>query len=466
MNRKNGQGDSNTDFFLKFISKQENQKQPKIDNKKNQEIKVPDLIQKTLSTVSKVFNSINTILDKIILNKQMLKIFSFFLALGLVLSMNGGNFSKLLESQNAGQYFENVPVKVIGLQNDYDETGIPKTVSVSVIGSSLSLNSLKLSGNYYAYADLSGFGPGNHMIELKTENFPKDLKVTVVPQTVSVSISTKVTKAFDLGYKFINTKNLAKDLSVSINSMSIDKVDVSGSQDNISRIVEVKANIDLEGISKSFEQSSKIYAYDRSGEKVDVEINPSTVNVDCIVSNYSKTVPIKVNYTGAIASGYGVKSINLSQEEVTIYGAKSKLKSIDSVDVDIDLTDLSDDVTLKSLKLHADNSVYKMSESTIDANIDIEPAISKTITGIKIGVKNNDAGYTVLFLNSDNNVSVQVSGIPEIINQIKPEDIKAYIDIKGLTPGRRTVEVKATGKNTALQYSVVTNNKIEIRIRK
>ena len=45
---------------------------------------------------------------------------------------------------------------------------------------------------------------GDHTIELKSEGFPTNLQVMIVPQTVSVKITQKYTETFELGYDFIN----------------------------------------------------------------------------------------------------------------------------------------------------------------------------------------------------------------------------------------------------------------------
>ena len=139
--------------------------------------------------------------------------------------------------------------------------------------------------------------------------------------------------------------------SVSVESMEHHEVEVRGSQDNIDKINSVKAVIDLKGKNNDFEQNAKIYAYDRSGKKVDVEIIPNTVKVDCMVSSYSKEVSIVPQYTGQLASGYGFESIKLKQEKVTIYGKEELLNSINSVGVVIDLSGLSGDKSYSKLPL-------------------------------------------------------------------------------------------------------------------
>ena len=67
----------------------------------------------------------------------------------------------------------------------------------------------------------------------------------IVPQTVTVKITQKVTKTFELGYKFSNEDSMDSKYSVSVESMEHHEVEVRGSQDNIDKINSVKAVIDL-----------------------------------------------------------------------------------------------------------------------------------------------------------------------------------------------------------------------------
>ena len=148
--------------------------------------------------------------------------------------------------------------------------------------------------------------------------------------------------------------------SVSVESMEHQQVEIRGSQDVIGKINTVKANIDLSGINKSFEQDAKIYAYDRSGKKLDVEIIPDSVHVQCDVSSYSKEVSIVPEYVGQFESGYGLKEVTLSRDKVRIYGKEELLNSINSVYVMIDISGLSGDKTYEKLPIAGIEKINKL----------------------------------------------------------------------------------------------------------
>ena len=76
-------------------------------------------------------------------------------------------------------------------------------------------------------------GEGDHTIELKSEGFPTNLQVMIVPQTVNVKITQKYTETFELGYDFINEDKIDSKYSVSVESMEHQQVEIRGSQDII-----------------------------------------------------------------------------------------------------------------------------------------------------------------------------------------------------------------------------------------
>lgn len=462
MSKKNNERrDSTTDFFLKFMNKEktktETVSKPHKINEEHQKG------EKLIRGVISVMNLINSILDKMLQSTLSVKVLSLLLA-GLLVFTVSGSLDNLFSSPTAGDYIDSIPIEVEGLDDDFVVAGIPKTASVGLIGSSLDIYAAKLSKNYEIYADLSGLGEGEQTVTLKARNFPSNLEVLIMPQTVTITISQKVTKTFDLGYKFSNEDMLDKKYSVSVDSIEHESVEVRGSQDNIDKIYEVAAIIDLEGVEDSFTQDCKVKAFDRSGEQLDVEIIPSTVKAYCSVSSYSKTVPLVPEYTGNTIEGYAVDSVEFKKTEVKIYGDEKQLKDIDDIKVKIDISDLAANRNYKDLKLIKPTGVNKMSFNTVDGSVIIVEAISRVFENIEIGVINGEKS-NVRF-NDTSTVAIQVSGKAEKINALTEDDIEAYIDIEGLEKGRHEVQVDVELSDKTMQYAFASANKISITIRK
>ena len=63
----------------------------------------------------------------------------------------------------------------------------------------------------------------------------------------------------------------------------------------------------------------------------------------------------------------------------------------------------------------------------------------------------------------DSSVTVVVKGSQDIVDSIKEENLKAYIDLKGLTVGEHEVDVKVSGDDLKLSYTSKTK-KVKVKI--
>ncbi|MBS5587478.1 MAG: hypothetical protein KHX14_01475 [[Clostridium] spiroforme] len=458
--------DTTTDFFLNFINRQKSEnkksdKQPTI--KPNEELL--NVKDKSFEFVYKSVNSLNLFLDRMLQSNLSMKILSFIIAIVLLFTING-NINNIFSTPNGGDYIYDVKISVRGLQDDYDVVGLPETVDVALVGPSIDIYAAKLSKNYKIIADFSSLGEGDHTIELKSEGFPTNLQVMIVPQTVSVKITQKYTETFELGYDFINEDKMDNKYSVSVESMEHQQVEIRGSQDVIGKINSVKANIDLSEINESFEQDAKIYAYDRSGKKLDVEIIPDSVHVQCDVSSYSKEVPIVPKYVGQFESGYGLKEVTLSKDKVRIYGKEELLNSVNSVNVIIDISGLSGDKTYEKLPITEMEKINRLSFDTVDVSVKVSPAVKKIITDIPINIINNTHDYRVVFANEVDKVSIEVEGVEELLNNVSANDFNATINIENLKSGTNTVKVDLNTNKSYLSYKLLSPEKIKITLKK
>ena len=458
--------DTTTDFFLNFINRQKSEnkksdKQPTI--KPNEELL--NVKDKSFEFVYKSVNSLNLFLDRMLQSNLSMKILSFIIAIVLLFTING-NINNIFSTPNGGDYIYDVKISVRGLQDDYDVVGLPETVDVALVGPSIDIYAAKLSKNYKIIADFSSLGEGDHTIELKSEGFPTNLQVMIVPQTVSVKITQKYTETFELGYDFINEDKMDNKYSVSVESMEHQQVEIRGSQDVIGKINSVKANINLSEINESFEQDAKIYAYDRSGKKLDVEIIPDSVHVQCDVSSYSKEVPIVPKYVGQFESGYGLKEVTLSKDKVRIYGKEELLNSVNSVNVIIDISGLSGDKTYEKLPITEMEKINRLSFDTVDVSVKVSPAVKKIITDIPINIINNTHDYRVVFANEVDKVSIEVEGVEELLNNVSANDFNATINIENLKSGTNTVKVDLNTNKSYLSYKLLSPEKIKITLKK
>ena len=247
--------DSTTDFFLKVIKKE------KEKTVKENPLKENTNYTKTLDKMGRFYNYINQTLDKILSNHISVMLLSLIMTVILFLSISGGEF---LSSPTSGTTLENVPIQIEGLDDNYELSGVPRNVQVGLIGPSLDIYTTRLSKNYEVYVDVSGLSRGEHTISLNTRNFPSTLTVMLVPDTLKVKLSPKVSATYDLGYRFVNEDKMDAKYSVNVKEMAVSSVNVRASQETLNRIAKVEACIDVSEKTENFSQDAPIKAYDLS----------------------------------------------------------------------------------------------------------------------------------------------------------------------------------------------------------
>ena len=457
--RKHEIQDSTTDFFLKVIQKEKDNAHKDTTTKEN--INITNT--KTIDTVGRFYNYINQTLDKILSNRMSVMLLSLIMAIALIVSISGGD---ILTSPTSGTTLENVPIKIEGLDDAYELSGVPESVQVGLIGPSLDIYTARISKDYQVYIDLKGLSRGEHTVSLNTRNFPDTLTVMLVPDTLKIKLLPKVSATFDLGYRFINEDQMDQKYSVSVKDMAISSVNIRASQETLNRIVKVEACIDVSEKTEDFSQDAVIKAYDTNNKVIDVEIAPTTVHVSCDVDSYSKTVPVKVNFVGDLPEGYQISKYTLSQDDVRIYGAKENIDKITSVMVDINVDRLKQSTVFNNQSLKKETGINKFSTDTISVTVEVDKVISKTFDNIPIKVLNNSSKNKVSFAGKGQYASVNVIGSEDKISALTVDNIQATIDVNNLSLGTKKVSVKVAVDDDSLQVKLLSSSKVTINIER
>ena len=220
--------------------------------------------------------------------------------------------------------------------------------------------------------DLSSYSIGNYSVEVKIKEDVSSVEYILSHPSVDVVISDKKSVEKNIVSSFINSEQL----SVNIDGIFMDResVIVKGSQSNLDKIVSVKALIDANKLNDSSEgtvtlKDIPLMAFDIEGEKIDVDIIPSSIEVIIDTSLTSKEVPIKLITEKELVEGV-LNNITSSIDKIVIYGNKDKVNSIEYLPVSIDLSKIDKSDTF-SVNLVKPNGIKKLSQDSITISIDI-----------------------------------------------------------------------------------------------
>ena len=269
---------------------------------------------------------------------------------------------------------------------------------------------------------------------MKTEQFP-----------VTVETSGEVGSGYAIGTK-IPTPNI---------------VEVTGPESLIERINQVRATINVEGITSDETFSIEPAYYNYDGDKLDasrLSCNVSRVEVSVTLLQ-TKEVDLSVETVGEVAKGYQLTGVVLEPKTVTVAGTKEQLDSLDTILI----SNLSVEGLTEESEENIDITSYlsediKLAQESPDVRvkIQVEPLDSKTITipVTRIAVRNQDPNMELSY--AEDEVVVNIRGQQKDIKDLELADLTPVVDLSDLKAGTYRVELQLKELENAYYEQVPT----------
>jgi len=385
------------------------------------------------------------------LSKQTTLLFlSLFIAVAIFIVVD----QKIIDfSSQSAEVLKQQSVNVIYNEEQYVVEGLPETVDVTLIGSKADLYIAKQSSNKGVTVDLTGLTPGTHKVNIEYDQGRTSIEYSVNPSIATVIIYEKVSDTRELSYDIINANKLDTTLVVNSVKLSVDEVTIRGAEYKLEQVATVKALIDLNELAdkKAGTQSLDdvtLRAYDNDGNVVDVEFVPAKISAEVNLDSPSKIVPLNFIPTGTLPTGKAISEYKFSQNEVTIYGDSEVLSKINSLDVKVDVSNLSSDTSFKS-EIKKPSGVKSISSNSVTVTLSVTDVSSEPVKfSIPLDGINLAEGLIAQPIDNENGfITVEVQGAGSVLSSIKESDITVYVDLEGCeidTNCTRKVIVKGT----------------------
>ena len=380
------------------------------------------------------------------------------LVVAIILSV-AVNQKLLVYSENNAIVLHDQPVEVKYNEEAYVVEGLPSTVEVTLIGNSSNLYWAKQSNTHKITIKLNDLKPGQHKVDVIYENVLKNIDYSVNPSTVTVWIYPKVSATKSLTYDLLHIDELDKRLNVDSVTLDADQVVIKGSEEQISKVANVKAlidvnNFDTQNVGEMVIKNVPIKAYDANGNVVNVEIVPEKVNANIEISSPSKEVPIKIIPVGTVTFGKAISAIDTSVVRVTAYGSAEALADLEYIPIEVDVSNLSSSVD-KKIEIPKPSGVNSLSSNNLTVRISIASSTSRDVDKVPVNARNVGEGLAVN-ITSNAFISVSVSGVESVIENLQPSDITAYVDCSGLKEGEYDLDIKVEGSDLKATYTPKT----------
>lgn len=357
----------------------------------------------------------------------------------------------------------NLPVEVEYNDEAYVVEGLPTKADLVLLGKKSELYLAEQYGDHKITLDLTGLDVGTHKVTLDYNNPIRKLNYILDPGTVTIVIYPKVSEVRTLSIDVINTDKLDETLVVSNVLLDRNDVIIKSYKEKLNTVANVKAIVDVNSLNATESgtytiDNVKLVAYDDKGKEISgIEVVPGQVTATVTITSPSKTVPLKIVPVGEVRSGSAISSITSSVTNVIVYADESVLKDINYIEVEIDVNGISSNKTYQKV-INKPQGARSISDTSVTINVTMEEETSKDFMNISVETEGlNEKFKASGATENDARVTVSVRGVGSLLEQLQDTDIKAYIDLSGITePGTYNVPVYVTGSDVKLTYTSKT----------
>lgn len=316
-------------------------------------------------------------MDKMIDSPWVLRITSLALAILLFFSVRSEiNSNERLAVNEQEDVIRDVPVEVYYDTDNLIVTGIPSVVDVRIKGPTQDVLKVKASRDFKVFIDLNRLLIGEHKVKLQYENISRKLDVELDPDTVDIKIEERVTKEFKVEAE-MNRQTIAEGFVLKGLNVTPPNVFITGAKSAIDSISYVKATVAGDDSKENFMQNADVRVLDKELNKLDVEVNPKTVKVDIEISEYSRDVPITLTQKGKPKSGIQIDDMKAEQRFITVYGTKSIVDAITTIEVPVDVAKFTESKTY-NVPITKPVGISKLGADAIKVKVQISKTAEET----------------------------------------------------------------------------------------
>ncbi|MBR2764620.1 MAG: hypothetical protein IKE03_01375 [Blautia sp.] len=285
---------------------------------------------------------------------------------------------------------------------------------------------------------------------------PNNIKVS--PQFIGVHLEDKVTQEYVVNASYGESRP-ARGTEVGSQTVSPEKVKITGPRSLINKIDKVTASVNVSGLTKDSVQEATLSITDRNqdvlseGRMSYLTIdNGGKVNVTTDLWRVQSGIRLYVAYTGEPADGYRVETVSTVPETISLAGTDQALEALrtDSntiwlIDETLDISGYASDFEQKvSLTdyLPQDTRLTTGSSEDVYVNIMILPrsAHAYSLAAGEIHILGLGENLQASFESDSVLLRIMANGDKDI-NNFAVDRVRASVDLTGLTAGSREVPV-------------------------
>jgi len=254
------------------------------------------------------------------------------------------------------------------------------------------------------------------------------------PKTVGVELDRQGEKEVPV---VVDRGTVPEGLAIGTPQVSEGSVIAIGPESQLGRVERAVARVQIFDTAIDIQRQVDLVPVDVDGAEVDsVELVPATVTVEIDVRavETSKSVPIRPQTSGTVATGFEIAAISVDPSIVTIFGMPEDLASIEEVSTrPVDIDGISATTSIEARLALPDGTRLSEDSDEVVVTFEVEPTLA-TRTFL-LGVVCQNADGNLACLPQRDQLAVLLSGPAATLADLGSGDLSLVVDAGGLDAG-------------------------------
>lgn len=367
-----------------------------------------------------------------------------------------------LDDPEVDRTFPNQPIAVQGRAADLvlqDESTL-SSATVVLRGPESTFGDVSAS-NIKVTINLSEItAPGQYQVDVNVtlNNQPRGVRVASnSPERVTITLDRLISKTFQLE---VDPGSAVPPYSIGNVDTQTRQVEVRGPSTQVERIARVALPVGLGDRRENFEAQFTPEARDVNGTRVPgVTVTPNSVTATVTVQRVGRTVSIVPNIVGDPPAGFRVSNTRVSPPSVTVDGPADLLTQLIVVSTTpIELNARRETFSVFDVGLQLPPGTRLVETTPINVEVTIEAEQQRQQVNVRVTTL-TDPGLRATV--NPQEIVVVLSGSRERLSQLRSDDIKAELDLRGYTVGTYFLAPRITVPSD-LRYDPATTVRVQI----
>lgn len=360
------------------------------------------------------------------------------------------------------------PVVVTGqlLPNEtLSASTLPPTVTVRIRAPQSVFEGMGVNG-VQVPVDLTGLGVGEHVVQLTPSiNGAPTMLMSSRPNTATVTIEQVADATFPVRISLIGTPAIGYRPLEPVAEPK--QVQVSATQQVISRVVSIDAIVTVENVRSSVDQTVRLVARDGDGNILSgVTIAPDSANVKVPMeqlSNY-RDLAVRVRLSGEPAQGHAITNIAYQPQVVTVFGPSEAIQQLPGFieTLAVPVEGATGDVE-RRVGLNVPPNVSLVTDNqSVSVQVRVEPQQGALTVSRRPSVVGVTEPLTATV--SPPVIDIVLSGPLPLLNSLTEEDVRVLVDGANLDIGLHQVPPNVIPPDGVIVQSVLPSS-VQLEIR-